>query len=745
MATIYYFKDSKIPLSIPDISDEVFSLLRSGVLHEQIIAIDYFDANNEESKRDVLPEVIFRHQDDWFLAAFCYLRDEKRTFRIDRIESAELTERHDQSHGVADDIRKNGLQWFNENISAGRGYEVMDNYPTDGTWSKVQLVPGENEPELQVLNNLLDHAYIQSASNFRWDFSQCARNNNLQEMRGNIAAGADVNYRSGDGSMPIHSAARYGSFEAVEYLIKHGADPLARDGDGNTPLMAASCGGNLKLVKYLLEEKNSDIHAKNLSGWTPLYWAVLDAHIEIIQYYLASGADVNVRTRDKETVLMLAVGRSFASDDESIAIARILIEAGAELNAQDKSGNSVLIHAIKRDNPTVMDFLLESGASCSLFDRKGNTPLLRVLQNFNASSRYHSDYSNSQHASAEDVLATLVRSLVSHRVDVNAGNREGITALMLAGLSVMRYLVSYGANVRAKTNTGKTVAMFHAGDIRTLRFLAECGADITERDQYGDSVLLLAPASYRLTRYLIEKYGFSVNEKNHRNETILHHACEASDLRLVQYLVDHKVNINVKDAQGKTPLDYIEERSHCYDSGDNDDEIIDILKACPKQCEKIFKMEVPMEKYFEHKPLECPNCQSRNILKVVIDLAAEPSSIGYEAEKELLRKKEAVVYDGEDYSAPDWKCVACGSYFYKVESPPIRYVFDHKPAECPVCHSQRIAEVLYGEPCYNEELLRQEKNGEVIIGGCLVSADYPDWQCYNCKQDLHKTRWFREY
>lgn len=145
-----------------------------------------------------------------------------------------------------------------------------------------------------------------------------------------------------------------------------------------------------------------------------------------------------------------------------------------------------------------------------------------------------------------------------------------------------------------------------------------------------------------------------------------------------------------------------------------------------------------MKKYFEHKPLECPHCQSNNILKVVSKFA-DNLSLGYVAEKELLRKKEAVVYDGEAYhDIPNWKCIACCSYFHKVESPPIRYIFEHKPSECPVCHSSKIAEILYGEPCYSEKLRRQEKNGEVIIGGCLVDDDFPPWRCYNCEQNLHK-------
>lgn len=88
---IFYFKDSKIPEETAGVPQTLWSVVRTGVLKEEIIRLTYCDSCQEKTGRDVLPEVIFRHNDDWYLAGYCYLRNAQRTFCFDRIEAADRT------------------------------------------------------------------------------------------------------------------------------------------------------------------------------------------------------------------------------------------------------------------------------------------------------------------------------------------------------------------------------------------------------------------------------------------------------------------------------------------------------------------------------------------------------------------------------------------------------------------------------------------------------------------------------
>ncbi|MFA7232139.1 MAG: hypothetical protein WC071_12785 [Victivallaceae bacterium] len=160
---------------------------------------------------------------------------------------------------------------------------------------------------------------------------------------------------------------------------------------------------------------------------------------------------------------------------------------------------------------------------------------------------------------------------------------------------------------------------------------------------------------------------------------------------------------------------------------------------------------------YEHKPLVCPNCKSKNVVKIVLRSDfflpllttkkkvsnALKTQFGVKIEsrneaEELIRNHEAVIYDADDFkNIPSWKCIDCNAYFLKNENPPVRYKFKAKPFECPVCGSKRIADIQYGDPAFSEELRVAEIKGETIIGGCCIEDDSPAWRCYECEQNLH--------
>ena len=67
-------------------------------------------------------------------------------------------------------------------------------------------------------------------------FWKAAMNGNIEAVKQQLAAGADVNAKDGIGWTPLHSAAGRGRKEVNELLITNGADVNAKDAAGNTPL-----------------------------------------------------------------------------------------------------------------------------------------------------------------------------------------------------------------------------------------------------------------------------------------------------------------------------------------------------------------------------------------------------------------------------------------------------------------------------------------------------------------------------
>jgi ankyrin repeat protein len=116
-----------------------------------------------------------------------------------------------------------------------------------------------------------------------------AKNTDLEVLKVLLAAGADVNIPSADGSTPLMVAAGLhmwyvgedgGSlpgqedeaFEVVKLCVERGADVNAASNIGETPLHGAAFRGVNAIADYLVE-KGAKLDAKDTRGWTPLYIA----------------------------------------------------------------------------------------------------------------------------------------------------------------------------------------------------------------------------------------------------------------------------------------------------------------------------------------------------------------------------------------------------------------------------------------------------------------------------------------
>ena len=67
-----------------------------------------------------------------------------------------------------------------------------------------------------------------------------------------LAAGARVDARSDNGSMPLHEAVRFNRAAVVELLLQSAADPGARDREGRHPLALAAAFGHEACLNVLL-------------------------------------------------------------------------------------------------------------------------------------------------------------------------------------------------------------------------------------------------------------------------------------------------------------------------------------------------------------------------------------------------------------------------------------------------------------------------------------------------------------
>jgi ankyrin repeat protein len=198
-----------------------------------------------------------------------------------------------------------------------------------------------------------------------------------------LSKGADINALDSNGSAPIHLAAMGKQREMVAFLIEKGADADRADNAGMTPLLYAAMRDDIPTAKLLIE-KGADVNQASNEGFTPLTLAIEEQRYEAAKLLIEAGADVRSAVGEQKlTPLMITAARMgpaegsvfLPSSTRPIDIARMLIERGADVNAQSSTGMTPLMIAAARDNAPVIGLLLQKGAEPDLKNSGGQTAL----------------------------------------------------------------------------------------------------------------------------------------------------------------------------------------------------------------------------------------------------------------------------------------------------------------------------------------------------------------------------------
>ncbi len=159
---------------------------------------------------------------------------------------------------------------------------------------------------------------------------------------------------------PLLLACYYNKPQIVKVLLRH-LDELT--------IHEAASADQLEQVQAMLEDHPDLLDIVSDHGFTPLGMATHFGNEEIARYLLAKGADPNIQSQNGYNVYPLhtAIGSNFDG------IAKMLIEAGAEVNVLQTSRISPLHLAAQNGNIDLIILLLENGASVEIKNDMGKT------------------------------------------------------------------------------------------------------------------------------------------------------------------------------------------------------------------------------------------------------------------------------------------------------------------------------------------------------------------------------------
>ena len=433
-----------------------------------------------------------------------------------------------------------------------------------------------------------------------------------------IAAGANIKLANREGATPLYLASLHGSAPMIEKLLKSGADANEPGPEGGTPLMLAARTGSLDAIRVLLDH-HADVDAKDkLRGTTALMWATEQSHPEAVKLLVEHGASVrvttNIDTRNSRNNLANTVTQrlhssfgvlgkrpsadapaapkpsapktapnseanteeqaafnffrlppkkdgggltplSYAARENCMECARILVEAGADINQQTNYGWTPLLVATQNRHYKLAAYFLEQGANPNKANNGGWTPLYLATDNRNieggdypvrAPDMDHLDFIKLLLAKGANVNARICG--VESKSDKCSGDSTETRTNF-----TMQWLFEDGATPFLRAA--------QSGDVTLMKLLLEHGADPKIFTAHNVTPLAVAsgigwvegvtyewsPEQNLEAVKMCLELGIDPNTGDDENRTALHGAAHKGRLEVIQLLVDHGADLNAHD------------------------------------------------------------------------------------------------------------------------------------------------------------------------------------------------------
>ena len=271
-------------------------------------------------------------------------------------------------------------------------------------------------------------------------------------------------------------------------------------------LLNAVNQGSESLVRQLLEN-GADAKMTDDCGISILTYATTASRPSIMKLLIDAGADVNAVDRSIYKV-PFAIAVNTTDPEDRYAVAKVLIDAGANLNVG--YGKTPLMQAVSEEDIRLVDLLISSGANVNLQDDDannayslaaalGNQTLKQILLKAGADpaigvAKYRKEWG--QHAffqAAADGRVDVVEAMLNNgTATVNMTNGLKVTALMRArDEPVVDALLNAGADVNMQDDRGFTALMWAAeiGRASVVKKLIAAGADVNVRRNDGKAAI----------------------------------------------------------------------------------------------------------------------------------------------------------------------------------------------------------------------------------------------------------------
>lgn len=185
-----------------------------------------------------------------------------------------------------------------------------------------------------------------------------------------------VNLPDNLGNTALIYAAQKGLLDNMKILLANGANANYRNpATGISAISAAAAEGNSAAIRMLVRTGKADVNISDLSGRTPIFYAVEQNQEDALRTLLSLGADVNAQDNNGVSVLMRA-----SAKNRQDCVNILLRQKGINPNLKDFQDRTALIYSVYADELAPTQALLKAGADLNVRDSSQNTPLMSAIK-----------------------------------------------------------------------------------------------------------------------------------------------------------------------------------------------------------------------------------------------------------------------------------------------------------------------------------------------------------------------------
>ena len=401
------------------------------------------------------------------------------------------------------------------------------------------------------------------------------------EVKRLLKAGANPGEANIYGASPMQMAAEAADAAIIRLLLDAGADVDSPNADGETALMLVARTGDVDAAKLLLKHGAKVDAREHFGDQTALMWASARRHPQMMELLVAHGADVNARSvwrnwerhitaegRAKRTNTGGLTPLMYAARENCAACVDVLLKHHVDVDKPDPDGVAPVTIAIMNDNWDIAKRLIDAGADVNQWDMYGQAPLYAAITAGVDST------GNRAGASLDAPNKTSGREIVRLLLDKGAnpnmqlfyrpgsggrGGARGTTPLMAAAgdddVDLVKLLLAHGADAKLYQSDNQTPIMAALG---ARAFAGGAGGfppAVAAPGGGGERTLevlkLLHDAGTDINVMAIQHHMLRT-----RGGSALHYAVRAGSKAAIQQLIAWGADLNARDLDGLTALDY---------------------------------------------------------------------------------------------------------------------------------------------------------------------------------------------